>query len=103
MPKEIRLEFFKFDGSNSTGWVFKAIQFFDYYQKLDHQKLTMTSYHMEGEALVWYQVSLKLGQFLAWESFIKALHTWFGPSTYDDPMEVLMRLKQTSSVSNYKA
>lgn len=53
MPKGIRLEFPKFDGNNSTGWVFKSIQFFDYYQTHDHQKLTMASYHVEEETLVW--------------------------------------------------
>lgn len=35
--------------------------------------------------------------------FVKALQIRFGPSTYDDPMEALTRLKQTFSITVYKA
>lgn len=36
--------------------------------------------------------------------FLKGtLHTRLGPSANDDPMECLTKLKQTSTVSNYKA
>ena len=34
---------------------------------------------------------------------IQALHIRFGAIAYDDPMEILTRLKQTASVSSYKA
>ena len=38
-----------------------------------------------------------------WESLIQALHIRFGITAYDDPMETLTRLRQTASVSLYKA
>lgn len=60
----------------------------------------MASYYIEGSALVWFQDVEH--SFDGWESFLKALHTRFGPSAYDDPMECLTKLKQTSIVSNYK-
>ena len=41
--------------------------------------------------------------FFDWESFVLALHVRFGTSAYDDPMEVLTRLRQTSTVALYKA
>ena len=41
--------------------------------------------------------------FFDWESFVLALHVRFGTSAYDDPMEVLTRLRQTSIVALYKA
>ena len=41
--------------------------------------------------------------FFDWESFVQALHVRFGTTTYDDPMEVLTRLRQTSIVAFYKA
>ena len=34
---------------------------------------------------------------------MRALHTRFGALAYDDPMEALTKLRQVSSVSNYKA
>ena len=41
--------------------------------------------------------------FLDWESFVTALHVRFGTSAYDDPIEVLTRMRQTSTVALYKA
>ena len=49
-----------------------------------------------------FQDSEELGIFTSWDSFVKALHTRFGSSTYDDPMEVLIKLRQTSYVLVYK-
>lgn len=64
----------------------------------------MASYHMEWEALIWYQDALdSLGQLTTCDSFVKALQIQFRPSTYDDPMYDLTMLKQTSLVAMYKA
>jgi hypothetical protein len=60
----------------------------------------MASFHMEGEALIWFQDADDAGQFPTWEAFLPALLTHFGP-TYDDPMESLMRLRQVSTVAEY--
>ena len=35
-------------------------------------------------------------------AFVKAMHVRFGATSYDDPMESLTRLKQTSSILAYK-
>jgi hypothetical protein len=60
----------------------------------------MASFHMEGEALIWFQDAEDSGQFPTWDAFLQALLTQFGP-IYDDPMEALMRLRQFSTVTNY--
>ncbi|WJZ95606.1 hypothetical protein VitviT2T_014364 [Vitis vinifera] len=39
----------------------------------------------------------------SWEGFVRALQTRFGSSPYEDPMEALIRLKQTSTVEDYKS
>ena len=62
----------------------------------------MASYHLDGEAFIWFQDLEQAGGFASWEVFIKALQTRFGTSAYDDPMEALTRLKQTTSVVSYK-
>lgn len=94
MPRGIRLEFRHFDdGTNTKSWVFKANQFFDFYQTPMNQKLVIAYFHMDGEALVWYQDALDSGQFNGWDTFDKALQTRFGQSTYYASMEALTRLK----------
>ena len=62
----------------------------------------MAFYHLDGEALIWFRDAEQIGGFASWEVFVKALQTCFGVTAYDDPMEVLTRLKQTSTVVAYK-
>lgn len=38
-----------------------------------------------------------------WEGFTQALLTRFGPSSYDDLIEALTRLKQVGIVEDYKS
>lgn len=58
---------------------------------------------MEGETLVWYQDVLDSKLFNTWEILVWAILIRFGPTTYDDPMKTLTRLKQTTIVAAYKA
>ncbi|KAF5456115.1 hypothetical protein F2P56_025626 [Juglans regia] len=62
----------------------------------------MAAYHMHGEALIWYKGAWDNGQFTSWETLTRILQIRFGPTTYDDPMEALTKLKQTSTVSAYQ-
>ena len=57
---------------------------------------------MEGKALVWYQDTDLFGYLPNWNVLAQSLMQRFGPSAYDDPMESLTRLKQLSSVDEYK-
>jgi hypothetical protein len=100
--RAVRLDFPRFEGENPSHWVYKVNQFFEYYQTPIPQRLRMASFHMEGDALIWFQDAEAAGLFPSWEAFIKALLTRFGPA-YDDPMEALTRLRQTSTVAVYKA
>ena len=62
----------------------------------------MAVYHLEEEALTWFQDAEQVGGFPSWEVFIKALQTCFGVMAYDDPTRSLTKLKQTSTVIAYK-
>lgn len=59
VPKRIRLDFPHFNGYNPIGWVFKANQYFDLHRTIPAHRLLMASYHMESEALIWYQDAYK--------------------------------------------
>ena len=58
----------------------------------------MASFHLEGEALVWFQDADEAGLFPTWDYFLHALLTQFGP-IYDDPMKALKKLRQTTTVA----
>ena len=100
--KPLRLEFPHFSRVDSASWIYKSNQFFAYYNTLEHQKVRMASYHMEREALIWFQNAKNYGLFRDWEAFVKAVHVRFGATSHDDPMESLTKLKQTSLVITYK-
>jgi hypothetical protein len=101
-PRQMRLDLHRFDGENPSNWIYKANQFFDYYQIPENQRVHLASFHMEGDALIWFQDGEDCGMFPCWDAFAKELQIRFGPSAYDDPMESMMRLKQTSIVVVYK-
>lgn len=99
----IRLDFPHFNGKNPSAWIFKASQYFEYHQTTPAQTLLLASYHMEGDALVWYQEALDTAQFVSWETLVRVMLVRFGPSAYDDPLEALTRLKQVTTVATFKA
>jgi hypothetical protein len=100
--KSIRLEFPKFDGEDPLNWCYKAEQFFDHYSTQETQRLKISSFHMEGTALIWFQELHKSNSFSTWVEFARALQTRFGAGSYDDPMETLSKLKQGRPLEEYK-
>jgi len=100
--RAVRLEFPRFDGDNPSAWIYKVNQFFDYYRTPLYQRIRMASFHMEGEALIWFQDADEAGQFPTWDVFTQALLTRFGPA-YDDPMESLVKLRHSTTVAAYTA
>ena len=103
MTRPVRLEFPRFSREDPASWVYKANQYLKYYNTPIAEKFMLASFHMEGEALVWFQDSEEVGLFANFESLIQALHIIFGATAYDDLMETLTRLRQTASMSLYKA
>lgn len=52
--KNLKLKFPCFQGEDLTCWMFRANQFFSYHNTLEHQRVIMASYHLDGEALIWF-------------------------------------------------
>ena len=98
-----KLEFPRFSSENPTSCVYKANQYFKYFNTPIREKLMLASFHMEGEALIWFQDSEETRVFTNWESLVQALHIRFGSTTYNDQMETLTRLRQAASVTMCKA
>ncbi|XP_061356960.1 uncharacterized protein LOC133301350 [Gastrolobium bilobum] len=102
-PRAFKLEFPRFNGSDPSGWLFKATQFFDFHNTPQHQKLQITSFHMDGPALAWFQWMHSNYPFHDWNEFTQALEARFGDSPYTDHMGSLAKLQQTTSVADYIA
>ncbi|XP_035549739.1 uncharacterized protein LOC118349426 [Juglans regia] len=102
LPKRVRLEIPRFSGHNSLAWVYRVNQYFLFHQIPPGQRIFIASFHLDDEALIWFQDASEAGVFHSWDEFVQALQVRFGSSPYDDPMESLTRLKQVSSVTTYK-
>jgi hypothetical protein len=100
--RSVRIDFPQFDGNDPTDWLYRVKQYVEFYNTSYRQLFRLIAIHMEGRALVWYQDICDSSQFHSWEGFTRAVLTRFGPSSYDDPMETLMRLRQYSTVEDYK-
>jgi hypothetical protein len=76
------------------------MQFFQYYQIPEEEKVIHASYYLDEEALIWFQDCEH--EIMNWNEFVRAVQMRFGPATYDDPMETLTKLRHTHSVVAYK-
>jgi hypothetical protein len=99
-PRAMELEFPRFKGGDPTSWMFREIQYFEYYQVHDASKVLHASYHLDDDALIWFQsCEHDLG---CWDNFAGAIQLRFGTPSHDDPMELLIELKHVNSIEEYK-
>lgn len=68
-------------------------------------KLKFAAIHLEGDAIQWHQCYMKTRgcaiQDLPWPDYVRSITSRFGTSMYDDAMEQLTSLYQTSSLHDY--
>jgi hypothetical protein len=66
------------------------------------EKTALASFHLEGEAQLWFQILLHEGREVEWEKFKEGLFTRFGPNQFYDPFGELTKLQQEGSVKEYQ-
>lgn len=102
-----RALFFKMDfprfneGDDPLGWIYKAEHYFDFFNIDDAKKIKLASFHMEREALQWFQWARCLTTYSSWEEFTKILCQEFGPSEMEDLAESLVKLRQMGTLRYY--
>ena len=102
LSKSAKLDFPQFKGDDLASWLYKANQYFNFYQTPLNERLLMASFHVDGDALIWFQDSDEAGVFATSKGFVEALLIRSRSTAYEDPMESLTRLKQTTIVMVYK-
>ena len=98
----LKLSFPKFNGTDPTGWIYRAEQYFEFQRVDPNQHVQLASFHLDGIALQWHRWLTKFQGPLSWANFTVALLRWFGSTDFDDPSEALTRLKQTTTVEVYQ-
>eukprot|EP00252_Welwitschia_mirabilis_P002413 TRINITY_DN1235_c2_g1_i1.p1 TRINITY_DN1235_c2_g1~~TRINITY_DN1235_c2_g1_i1.p1 ORF type:complete len:211 (+),score=26.64 TRINITY_DN1235_c2_g1_i1:150-782(+) len=102
-PQITHLEFPRFNGEDPDGWIYRGEQFFRFNLTPEPQKVPLASFHLEKEALQWYQWLEKYQGVISWKEFVEGLCTRFGPNMYEDYTGELTKLRQTSTVRDYQS
>lgn len=83
----IKLEFSRLANKNPSNWVYRASQYFLYHQVPPGQRIFTASFHIDDEALIWFQDASVAGVFHSWEEFVQAVHVRFELPPYNDLIE----------------
>ncbi|XP_049414740.1 uncharacterized protein LOC125877508 [Solanum stenotomum] len=100
-----RLDFPRFSGQDLKTWLYKVDQFFSMDEIPYSQRVKVTSIHLDGEAIGWHRSYMKVRNTVVdptWTEYILALNERFGDG-YEDSMESIKHLEQTSNVRAYQA
>lgn len=62
----IKLDIPHFDGAHAMSWIFKILQFFDYHDTPDDERLQIGSFYLNGVALCWFQWMYRNDQLTSW-------------------------------------
>jgi hypothetical protein len=104
--KMAKLEFPRYSGNDPTEWFNRVDQFFEYQETTDTQKVSLASFHLEGEANQWWQwlhrAYKEEGRTVTWEIFEEELWARFGPTECEDFDEALSRVRQVGSLRDYQ-
>ncbi|GJZ12835.1 ribosomal protein L14, bacterial [Tanacetum coccineum] len=88
--RQVKLDFPRFGGSDPLNWLFRAEQFFSYFDLRDAQRLTIAFVHFEGFVVPWFQMLQKTHQVPNWVSLAKAIEDHFGPSQFSFGLKELL-------------
>jgi hypothetical protein len=104
--KTTRLEFPRFSGNDPTKWFNCVNQFFEFQNTPEAHKVSLASYHLEGEENHWWQWLHKTfqdeGRVISWAEFEDEFWAHFGPSECEDFDEALSRIRQHGSLRDYQ-
>ncbi|XP_075478825.1 uncharacterized protein LOC142519678 [Primulina tabacum] len=100
--RSMRLEVPHISGINPSAWISRIQRYFDFYNTPDSQRLVIASFHLDGDALDWYDWMHRNQLLDNWSAFLVAVEKRFGPSEFEDSLCKLCKLVQSGSLSEYQ-
>lgn len=97
----LKLDFPIFSGADSEGWLFQAEEYFAFRNIADDSRIQIAGFNMTKGALAWFRGLRRNNLLTSWECFKDDLRERFRDSVFDDKLEELSHLQQTSTVSHY--
>ena len=103
IPRSMRLEVPKFNGTDSESWIFAIQEYFDLLDTTNEQRLKIVGFNLEGDAAEWFRWMSRNKFIISWDGFLESVRNWFGPCKYEDPQGALSKLLQTGTVAQYQS
>nr|GEX43223.1 hypothetical protein [Tanacetum cinerariifolium]GEY18675.1 hypothetical protein [Tanacetum cinerariifolium] len=85
IPRSMRLDVPKFNGSNPDRWIFAINEYFYLLEKTTEQRLCIIGSNLEGDAAEWYRWMTRNKLITSWDGFLESVQNRFSPSKYEDP------------------
>ncbi|KAK6248100.1 hypothetical protein QUC31_019665 [Theobroma cacao] len=103
IPKFTKLNFPRFNGQeDSLGWLCRCKHFFCHQQTPEEEKVNLASFHLEGNAQLWFlQMEVDTPQ-PSWDEFKRQCHLRFGPPIRSHKLGELAKLRQSGTVADYQ-
>ncbi|KAA8538347.1 hypothetical protein F0562_027830 [Nyssa sinensis] len=103
VPRLVKLDFPRFNGGEDpTSWLCRAEQFFQFQETPEADRVSLASFHLEGDAQLWYQLQKQENSVLVWSDFKEGLLSRFGPNQFCDFFGELTKLQQSGTVQDYQ-
>ena len=100
----LELDFPRFNGTEDpTSWLCRAEQFLRFHEIPMEDQVSLASFHLEGEAQLWYQLLQQESDSINWTTFKAGLLARYGPTQFYDYFGELTKLQQTSTVKEYQS
>jgi hypothetical protein len=101
-PRTVKLDFPRFNGAEDpTSWICRAEQFFRFHETPIEDHVALASFHLEGEAQLWYQLLQQEAESLNWPTFKAGLLARYGPTQFFDHFGELTKLQQIGTMKDY--
>lgn len=100
-PRSVKINFPCFDVSDPEGWLYLVEEYFTFHAIGDDSKVQMAGLHMMGTALAWICGLRRNRLITTWPHHVEDLREQFGIDIFENKLEELTRLQQTTSVANY--
>ncbi|XP_021596642.1 uncharacterized protein LOC110603250 [Manihot esculenta] len=94
-PKLVKLDFPRFDEKEDpTSWVCRAEQFFQFHHTPNDERVEIASFHLVGDAQLWYQLLKQENPVITWADFKEGFYARYGPNQLIDYFGELSKLQQ---------
>ncbi|KAH9770474.1 hypothetical protein KPL71_012393 [Citrus sinensis] len=101
-----KMDFPRFSGDDPTEWLSRVEQYFEFQDTTEERRVSLASFHLEGEANQWWQWLKRVyqdeGIIITWRMFKREIIARFGPTGYECFDEALSRVKQTGTLRDYQ-